>query len=136
MNQAAKQYLKQIKRHLPYSASQKKRYIGDITDSIISYVQEHPDCDFEELSKAFGTPGEIVESYITDLSSGEYHKKLSTQKIVRIGIVLGLLLTIVIAVALISSAISDWKIANGYYYDTIYELPEDAPAMPTVYEVY
>lgn len=136
MNQAAKQYLKQLKKQLPYSASQKKRYIGDITDSIISYVQDHPDCNFEELSRAFGTPGEIAESYITDLSSGEYHKKLSTKKIVRIGIVLGLLLTIMIAVALISSAISDWKIANGCYYIDVYELPGEGEPLPTIYEMH
>lgn len=136
MNQAVKQYLKEIKTQLPCSASQKKRYMADISASISSYVQQSSDCDYEELCKSFGTPEEIAESCIADLNSGEYHKKLSTKRFIRIGIILGVLLAVTIAAALISSAISDWKIANGYYYEVIYELPEDAPSELPIYEVH
>ena len=136
MNQAVKQYLKEIKKQLPCSASQKKRYMEHITDSVSDYVGQHSDCNFEELCKAFGTPEEIADAYISDLSADEFSKKTSTKKVVLVSIVLGVILVGVVAFASVQIAIAKSDLANGYYYHVVYELPSDAPSELPVYGEY
>ena len=136
MNQAAKQYLKEVKGYLPCTASQKKRYLAELEVSIHDYVRAHPNCEPDELCAAFGAPEASAEAYISDLSSKEFKKKASTKKVVLIGVIVGIIVAIIAAGALVRIAIDHWNITNGYYYDVVYELPSGVPSELSVYGVY
>ena len=60
---ALKRYIRSISSEIP-SGKMRKRIISQIRDSIVEYIQENPEADFETVQSHFGTPQEIAASYM------------------------------------------------------------------------
>lgn len=88
-------YYKQIKLNLPYS-KQASSLINNLKFSIAEYTDKHPCYTIQEIIDIFGTPEEIVESFILSLNSAEYKKNISVKKIIFTGIISFVLLFLLV----------------------------------------
>ena len=77
---ALKEYYRSIQKLLPCSLCQKRKLMKDIRCSVDSFLQEHPDATFETVSAHFGTPQQIAESYIEEMSPQELQQQAKVKK--------------------------------------------------------
>ena len=70
MNQSrqTKHYLKQIKRLSPSDYSGRKQILQTIRQSLDDYQREHPDATIDDFEAEFGTPEEVADSLLDELS--------------------------------------------------------------------
>ena len=61
-NKAVRKYLRKV-RHI-YRAKRdiKKKLMLELEDTLLCYVESHPDCTYQELLQEFGSPSDIRES--------------------------------------------------------------------------
>lgn len=79
-----KKYLSLVSHALPDNFSAKKQYLNDISNSVEAYFTEHPDADFEELCRKFGTAEEIAESIAAETGGADllaHQKKKETNRV-------------------------------------------------------
>lgn len=51
-----KHYYREIKSYLPCSRKEKKRILKEIRGNVDSFLEDHPEADFEAIQTHFGTP--------------------------------------------------------------------------------
>ena len=116
MKKQLSNYYREIYRFLPCSGNSKKRILSRLKETINCYLEEHPEADFAQLEAHFGTPRQIADSYISELSVTEISQKIRIRKwiLMIIGILCAAVLTVwLIAVGI--AAVSEWKSANGFF---------------------
>lgn len=72
MNKDTKKYLRAVRFSFPVFRKTEKRFWNDLRLSLGDYEALHPDCNFDDLSRKFGTPGEVVIDYFNNLDSQKY----------------------------------------------------------------
>ena len=113
---ALKEYYRSIQKLLPCSLCQKRKLMQDIRCSVDSFLQEHPDATFETVSAHFGTPQQIAESYIEEMSPQELQQQAKVKKRI-VGIIAAaaacalLIWGIAVGIALVNEFAS----ADGYH---------------------
>ena len=70
-NAIAYRYLKEVKRCLPETAADRRKFLKDFEENLGSYLQEMPKADREDLVQRFGSPETIAESFLLDAPTGE-----------------------------------------------------------------
>lgn len=82
MNQSrqVKRYLRQIKRLIPSDCIGKKDVLQTIRHRIDTYFAEHPDTNMSEFVQEFGTPGELAESFLDEMSGAQLMTDLNRRR--------------------------------------------------------
>ena len=91
-----KKYYKQIKSNLPMYTSKEKKFISDLQSSVCEYIEAKPECIMDDIVERFGTPNEIVQTYLEGVEDIDPKKlKLYRRKIkIIIGVLLVALITV------------------------------------------
>ena len=63
-----KKYIRQVKKYLLCSYKEKKRIISDINSIIDDFLSNNSQADITQLEKEIGTPQEIAEGFMENLS--------------------------------------------------------------------
>lgn len=134
-NIALKQYLHEVRKLLPCSSTQKKRYLAGLSESIQPYLLEHPDATCDNLYVAFGTPASIVEDYLSNADVVQVSKKFSIKHRIVVGVIL-IVALLAIALGIIAFVFADdlHDYHNGYDVEFREELP--SAVLPSPLEEY
>lgn len=57
------EYLNEVKENI-YRLEKTDRFIDEIRSSLTDYVENNPDCDFEDLVNQFGSPEDVAREYL------------------------------------------------------------------------
>ena len=73
MNQTRKmkRYLRQLKKLIPFDYSGRTDLLQTISQRISNYLQEHPDATTADFEEEFGTPEEVADSLLEELSGSK-----------------------------------------------------------------
>jgi uncharacterized membrane protein len=112
------EYLNEVKENI-YRPEKTDRFIDEIRSSLTDYVENNPDCDFEDLVNQFGSPEDVAREYLDSYaysSPKEISKKNRRRRIL-------IIILIVLLAALIAYCIDISKQTQGKATDvvTIYE---------------
>ncbi len=112
------EYLNEVKENI-YRLEKTDRFIDEIRSSLTDYVENNPDCDFEDLVNQFGSPEDVAREYLDSYaysSPKEISKKNRRRRILII--ILVVLLAALIAYCIDISKQTQGKATNVV---TIYE---------------
>ena len=114
-NVAAWRYLWKVRGRLLCSGKLKREIMARIKTVLNDYLTEHPDADFAELSRRFGTPKQVASSYVEDMDTEELLHNLRIRRRI-LGIVAGTaLIVLMLWVGTVTYAnIHNERIAHGY----------------------
>ena len=137
MNNVKQQYLREVKRLLPYDGSQKKRYLEELTQSVDVFVEEKPEATLCDLYHRFGVPKDIAESYFTH-NPEEVPRKLMFRRrfaIIAVTAVLVIIAGVYTATSYLGNKIDDYQ--QGYWVEIIEEESwDEVPPLPAPVVVY
>lgn len=80
MNKHVKKYLRRVRGWLPCTRRMKDDIMSRIADSLLAWVQEHPDCTYPEIEARFGKPKKIAADYVDNLGTAELLDNLHIKK--------------------------------------------------------
>ena len=84
-NVVIRRYLHKVSRELPIPGKTKRTLMQQIKQSVYAQTQEVNHVDMASLAAQFGTPQQIVESYMENMSTAEFLRDMRVrQRIVRI----------------------------------------------------
>lgn len=119
-----RQYLKSISDLLLCKPKKRKQFMSDFSNSIDDFLQNNSDASINDLEKALGTPQEIAEEFMADVSPKDIKKRVSIARIAIIPITLGVLIIVTVCVLLIIDAYKNHNSHEEVYIidkGTIYE---------------
>ena len=80
MNKSVKKYLHRVRGWLPCTRRMKNDIMARIEDSLLSWAQENPNCDYPDIEARFGKPEKIAADYVDNLGTAELLKNLHIKK--------------------------------------------------------
>lgn len=116
------EYLNEVKENI-YRLEKTDRFIDEIRSSLTDYVENNPDCVFEDLVNQFGTPEDVAREYLDSYaysSPKEISKKNRRRRIL-------IIILIVLLAALVAHCIDISKQTQGKATDVV-TIYEEAPA--------
>lgn len=120
MSKAASQYLREVKKRIPCSGSQKTEFLCQLEADVIYYCEDHDDVDFAALTKCFGSPEEVASDFFAELGANVVNRENFTrQRITYITLALVMALTVLIAGIKIYSSYKQHQALDGYYIESI-----------------
>ena len=109
MNNVSKQYLSDIKTLFPIMGKEEKRYLKKLKTIVEDFCAEaEPDCQ-DILYKEFGTPDEILASYIKSADIPYIIKKIRQTKILKFSISVTLCIIIIVLAIHFSCLYKEYK---------------------------
>lgn len=75
-----RKYLKEIQELLVCSAKERRRFIKEFESNIDDYISDDPEASIEDLRNAMGSPQEIAEGFIANVSPKDVVKRTSFSK--------------------------------------------------------
>ena len=97
----SKKYYKDIKKLIPIHGKREKSFLKELQVQINEYEEDNVECTYQQLSKEFGTPIDVMKSYYDTIDSPYILKRLKLKRNVMITCV---------AVILCSLMLTLWKI--------------------------
>lgn len=76
-------YFKQIRLLLPIYRKQEKKFIGDLKAIVNEYINENPECSYDDITERFETPTEVVHNYISAMDENGLYNALSSRKLLK-----------------------------------------------------
>ena len=80
MMKELKNYYRRVSAWLPCRGAQKKLIMDNITNTVESYLAEHPEADFAALQAHFGTPEQIASAFVDEMGTGELLNALKVRR--------------------------------------------------------
>ena len=80
MSTAASQYLREVKKRIHCSSSQRTEFLCQLEGEIIYYCEDHDNVDIVTLSNHFGTPEEVADDFLSELGINEVTKSNQIRK--------------------------------------------------------
>jgi hypothetical protein len=74
-------YVADVKALLPIYSADEKKFLKQLRTSIAEYAETMPDASAQALTEEFGTPVDIVRSYVGSMDVDQIIKKISIRKI-------------------------------------------------------
>lgn len=71
MSKVASQYLREVKKRIHCSNSQKTEFLCQLEDEIVYYCEDHDNVDIVTLSNHFGTPEDVADDFLSELGINE-----------------------------------------------------------------
>lgn len=125
----ARQYCKQVRHHLACSASIHKPILEQLNESILSYLDEHPDSDLQGLYTHFGSPENFAADILEGLDGKQIQTQVSRYRWRRILVILILGLALLYCVFYCARLTINWIFQPGYV--VIGPAVEDEGPIPT-----
>mgnify|MGYP006903151350 CR=1 FL=1 len=125
MNQRSKKaviegYLRKVRRALPIPGKTKRALVQQIRESIYEQTRETATLDEAALVAKFGTPRQIVESYVENMSVSEFMDDMCVrQKVIRI-VLAAVLVVFVIRTLVVGGAWLNHRINGSGEHITYY----------------
>lgn len=120
MTNQTKRYLRQVKRGLPCSRPEKRRYLTELEVDVAAYLQGCPDASVEDLYRNFGEPKAVAKEFMAQLSPEQLSRKMSVKRKILVGVIsIMAILAIFIGVATAIVAYKRVDYYNGYGVDII-----------------
>ncbi len=126
MSEDAKQYLKEVRLAFPIAYKDEKRFLADLTDSVSSYGETHPNATKEDYYERFGEPKEVALGYYQETSVDVYFgmmRRSRWRRLITGLVVAALIIGLLIVTAFCIHAQQTYKNATGAY--VIEEIIED-----------
>ena len=85
MNQRRKKtvierYLRKVRRALPIPGQTKRVLLGQIREAVYEQTEEYTRLDEATLIAKFGTPRQIIEGYMENMSASEFVKDMCVRR--------------------------------------------------------
>lgn len=120
---AVERYLRKIRRELPIPGKTKKALLRQIRESVYEQTQEDTELDVDALISRFGTPRQIVESYMDGMSASEFVNDMRIRrKILRIASTTALAAFLLWAGVIGGIWLNHRTFHNGYYEEHIIDV--------------
>lgn len=74
MSKAASQYLREVKKRIHCSSSQKTEFLCQLEDEIFLFCENRINVEFADLSEHFGAPEEVAENFLSEFGANEVNK--------------------------------------------------------------
>ena len=116
-----KQYLKKVRLLLPIYGKDERKFIKDLKDSIIEFIEQNMGCTWEDIIDHFEEPQEVVYNYTSSLDQSQLCKRISLRKTINKAIVM---ITVAILVVL--------SIKTYFYYDLYKEAQSQIATHETI----
>lgn len=97
----SKKYFKDIKKLFPIHGKREKSFLKELQIQINEYEEDNQDCTYQQLSREFGTPIDVMKSYYDTIDSPYILKRLKFKRVIIITCV---------AIILCSLILTLWKI--------------------------
>ena len=68
MNKDMKQYIKNCREVFPFFGKKEKQFFSRLKQGVLTYCDSTDLTSYEDIEKEFGTPKDIIESYIRSVS--------------------------------------------------------------------
>lgn len=100
MNEHVKQYEKQLRKHLACTRKAKEKLLNHFEYMLLHFLSDNGSPTTEDLHQAFGTPAEMAQTLMSEISPEEraqYRKRLLVKRVL-IGILLAAFLVLTVYV--------------------------------------
>ena len=91
-NNFIKHYIQNIKVLFPTLGKKERLYIKGFEETIYDYAEDTPISSMEELINEFGTPQDVVSSYIDQADTEYLQKQIRRSSYIKRGILISLIL--------------------------------------------
>ena len=116
MSKSASQYLREVKKRIPCSGSQKTEFLCQLEAEVIYYCEDHDNVDFAILSEYFGSPDDVARDFLAELGESTLSETIDNkQRLIRIAI----LIVIVVAGVSIYTDYKQQQALDTYYIESI-----------------
>lgn len=134
-NKIVRQYLRQVRKAVPCSGKERRQLVQQLEESVAQYVSEHGAETVDDISREFGSPGEIWEVFLQNKDAAYIQRQLALKnRICRIAIVMAAVLVIIVAILGTLRFIDGYQFRHGYVVETIYT--DSVPSYEGALEVY
>ena len=83
MRKEAVRYVKEVKRQMLCPKKMKNDMLLSLENSIMDYMEEHPEASAQEIETHFGKPQQIAVEYIASLDQNELRKEIQKSKLIK-----------------------------------------------------
>ena len=126
INADATRFTREIRHGIPCRIKGKQHLMNQIKNNVLSYARDNPDSDYKSIIGRFGTPEQIITSYIAELDESDVIRQIrASKRIVSIAVVTAALI-LLSWVATVYSAMSNHINNEGGY--IVEELIDEGPA--------
>ena len=74
---AARDYIRQVKAIFPLYGRERKRFISDLKEAVESHIEDTKDGSYEGIVKHFGSSAEVVSEYIEGMDPEVLYRKIT-----------------------------------------------------------
>lgn len=116
MNEQLKKYYRSIRHNLPCSVKLRRQIMERINQDIAAYLEENPQADMEAVQQHFGTPRQIADACIEEMTPSEILNRFKTKRTVIIVICVTMVLALLMwAITLGIAWLNEKDSADGFY---------------------
>ena len=134
-NKIVRQYLRQVRKAVPCSGKERRQLVEQLEESVAQYVSEHGAETVDDISREFGSPGEIWEAFLQNKDAAYIQRQLALKnRVCRIVIVMAAVLVIIVAILGTLRLIDGYQFTHGYVVEKIVEDPKEV--LESMAEVY
>ena len=134
-NKIVRQYLRQVRKAVPCSGKERRQLVQQLEESVAQYVSEHGAETVDDISREFGSSGEIWEAFLQNKDTAYIQRQLALKnRICRIVIVMAAVLVIIVAILGTLRFIDGYQFTHGYVVEKIVEDPKEV--LESMAEVY
>lgn len=80
MNRKLARYYREIKKYLPCSQKEKRKFLSSFQKDVESYLESRSDCTVESVFRQFGAPEKIAEDFLSSSDQSSVQKYLAERK--------------------------------------------------------
>ena len=78
-----KKYIKNIWTIMPMHTKKEKFYLNELKKHLNEYLDDHPQCSYDDIVQQFGDPKDIVVDYIQNSNENELIKRMKLKSIIQ-----------------------------------------------------
>jgi hypothetical protein len=103
-----KQYIREVRKELLCPRKVQKKFLEELSGSLYTYLEEHPNATMEDIYARFGSSSELAESYLKTIDPEELKNQVRIARTVRrtliaVALSIVLLFTIMVVVMIIDN---------------------------------
>lgn len=120
MSTAASQYLREVKKRIHCSSSQKTEFLCQLEAEVIYYCEDHDYVDLAILSEYFGAPDDVAKDFLSEIGIEAANTTNRTKQHVFYFIVSLAVIVIILAAAVeIYTNYKQQQALDGYFVESI-----------------
>lgn len=78
-----KKYIKNIWAIMPMHTKKEKFYLNELKKHLNEYLDDHPQCSYDDIVLQFGEPKDIVVNYIQNSDENDLIKRMKLKSIIQ-----------------------------------------------------